>query len=216
MAEIKDLPQNTLAATATFLTILRRFFGTSAAGIVSQWAYNKDPLQTKIFIEMAHNLVLEQVEKRPAIVVQRGTFSTRRLTFGDRKESEWPNYSEASVYSKEIQGTMGLNVYSLEGGEAEAIANLVFELLITTEQLLEKEFKFKWLGDVSLGTLGVAEEARSIYVVPISVGPIVYDMAWANTPTDPRLKRVTFLGEGVFDQLRETVYSEYFPTTTEA
>jgi hypothetical protein len=216
MSDLTNLSQNTLAVTATFLVILRRYFSIRLTGLTSQWVYHEDPLQTRIFIEAAHNLVLEQVEKRPAIAVLRGGFSTRRATFGDKKVHEWPGLSTADIYSKEIQGTMGINVYSQKSGEAEAIANLVFELFITTEQLLEKEFKFKWLGDISIGTLGVSEEANAIFVVPLTISPVIYDMAWANTMQAPELKRLGFLGEGVLSQLKETVYKEYFPTTKEA
>jgi hypothetical protein len=211
MAEIDNLPQNTLAAQATFLVILRRFFGEAISRQLPKWAYHEDPLQTKLIIEMGYNVNLEQLGKKPAISVQRGTFTTQRSSFGDKAAPTMSVEGEA-LYSKQIFGTISFNVYSTQGGEAEAIANLIFELFVTQEQLLEREFKFKWLGEVSVGSPSIVEEHKSMYVVPVSVSPVVYDMAWMNKPIDPVFKRVGTTGKSLLEQLKDTVYREFFPT----
>ena len=211
MSELANLPQNTLAAQASFLVILRRFFGEAISRQLPKWAYHEDPLQTKVIIEMGYNVNLEQLGKKPAISVQRGTFTTQRTAFGDKALPTLAVDGEA-LYSKQIFGTMNFNVYSTQGGEAEAIANLIFELFITQEQILEREFKFKWLGEVSVGSPNIVEEHKSMYVVPVSISPVVYDMAWMNKPIDPIFKRIGASGQGLLEQLKETVYREFFPS----
>ena len=211
MSGLENLPQNTLASSATFLVILRRYFEFCVSGMSSHWRYSEDPESTGILIELGYNTVIEEVGKKPAIAVTRGNFGTRRTSIGDRAKVEWPGHSESSVYNKEIYGTMNINVYSSTGGEAESIANLVFELFITTEQILEKEFKFKWLGDINVGPVQITEESKSVFVVPLSLSPLVYDMSWVVKPTTPILKRMGIYGKDVIDQLKETVYNEFFP-----
>ena len=206
-----DLPQNTLAVSAEFLIILRRWFQYVAGANLPQWAWNPTPSASKILIELAYNIQLETIQQTPAIAIQRGSFGTRRSTFGDKAKHEWPGYSKENLYSTEVYGTMNFNVYSLEGGEAEAIANIVFEIFVTQQQLLEREFKFKWLGEPSVGPLGVIEEDRSVFIVPVTLSPVVYDMAWRNTTNEPLLKRLRLTSENINQALKETVYTEYFP-----
>jgi hypothetical protein len=207
-----NLPQNTLALSATLLEITRRFFQHAISASFPDWAWNPDPLKTKMAIELAFNIRTEEVQTRPAIGIQRGTFSTQRTTFGDRGQIEYPGTSNKDIYSKQVLGTINLNVYSLEGGEAEGIANLLFEMLVAQEQLLEQEFKFKWLGDVSVGPVGLLEEDRTVHVVPVSLSPVVYDFAWMNTPQGPLLKKLGLDGTVGDAAIKTAVYNEFYPT----
>lgn len=214
-----DLPQNTLASSAIFLTILRRFFKYSIGEQLPQWCWDEDPLTTKLVIELSQNYKLEEVQKRPAIYIQRGTFTTRRLVFGDMAKPEHQtrtkeptNYDKVDLYSKEVQGTISINAYALEGGEAEAIANLIFECFVTQEQLLEREFKYKWLGDVSIGPIGVLEEDRTIYNVQITISPVIYDFVWSNKVQGPLLKRLGMQSQDIDQIIKTAVYNEFFPS----
>jgi hypothetical protein len=189
--------------TGIFLQVLREHF-ISADRIENEYLkgcvwvakdddpVTPDPERTKILIDPIYRWNRTLTQKRPGIIVKRGAQQPQRVgigmnrTFGLGAE----DLPEAgSKYSLFYQGSHSMLCVATDGGVAEILSTEVARHLTQFAPVIRKEFRFKEFELVQLGEIGVLEEEKENYVVPVVI-KYSYENNWRLTKQEPRLKSV--------------------------
>lgn len=187
--------------TGIFLQVLREHF-ISPDRIENEylkgciWLHKEDdpvttdPARSKILIDPVYRWNRTSTQKRPAILVKRGGQQSTRVgitmnrTFG-LGESDYPE--AGSKHSVFLHGTHSILCIATDGGIVEILGSEVSRHFIQFAPVIKKEFKFKEFEFAQIGEVGVLEEDKENYVVPIVI-KYAYDNNWKLAKQEPRLK----------------------------
>jgi hypothetical protein len=185
MAEIQNLRKTTIVLTGIILEILKSYMAQD-----DHWKYVwvpatdkrkvMDKVNSKIVIEPAYLFSPDVCNNRPGVYVKRGN-----LVFGPRVGMD-DIYSVNPVtggvkYAINANIEWGINCISKSPGEAEMLAMEVSEVLICFAPIIRRDFKFDRFGVSAIGAVGLSEEYKEFFLVPIQIQGS-YNEVWQITP----------------------------------
>lgn len=161
------IPNTAIFLKRTAIEFLQILFGTRAQG---SYHYDSDDTKTDIQIADVNAADLEAINKRPAIIVQRGPLSWQGMGLGGSAfESRSPEGGD--IYNDLLVGSISVSCISKEGIEAEQIAHLVFNSFKFFAPILRKRGFFS-IKSLNIGAESLVEQdgaGDETYIVPIMV-----------------------------------------------
>jgi len=161
------IPNTAVFLKRTAIEFLQILFGSRAPGSLH---YDSDNTKTDIQIADVNAADLEAINKRPAIIVQRGPLSWQGMGLGGSAfESRDPQGRD--VYSDLLLGSLSISCISKEGIEAEQIAHLVFNSFKFFAPTLRTRGFFS-IKSLNIGAESLVEQdgaGDETYIVPIVI-----------------------------------------------
>ena len=143
---------------------------------------------TGILIESITRWKPESTEKRPAIIIKRGNWTSSRLVLNDSVGTD-DAYLGSQRYGRLMAGSHTLFCISNSGVQSEIIAGEVFKDLNTYGLVIANILNLVKFEAVELGELFQLEEAKENYAAPIVVQYTGQEV-WTIAQQGPILKRV--------------------------
>ena len=176
-------------AKDAILVVLQEFF-SNEKNVGAEFLFNRDITQSKILIADKYTLNLEDVDKRPAIVVIRGAQTWSRRGLDQFVGHEGP--AVADRFTDLIQGSFNCTCMSRQGLEAEAIAHAVFAFFQYFRRVIRHQVK--GIHDITSVVLGeelaaTTDSQIEISVVPVSIS-LAFQWTWKLEQKGPELKDV--------------------------
>ena len=164
-------------AKDTILALLQEFF-SNEENVPSEFLFNRDLSQSKILIAYKYTYNLEDVEKRPAIVVIRGAQSWARR--GNDQFLGWKGNAQAEQFTDLINGSFSCTCMDREGLVAEQIGHVCFAFFQFFRRMLRD--RRKGIHDVTSVVLGEELAAQTdsridVAVVPVQIG-LMFQWKW--------------------------------------
>ena len=177
-------------AKDAIIGVLQEFFAMEK-NVGGDLLFNRDLAQSRILIADKYTINMEDVEKKPSIVVIRGAQS-----WGRRGIDQFQGWSGPNVGSKHtdlIQGSFNCTCMSRQGLEAEKIAFTVFGFFSFFKKVLRDIIK--GMHDIQGIVLGEELVARTdsevdISVVPVSVS-LLFQWSWLVERVGPPFRDVS-------------------------
>lgn len=157
-------------AKDTVLSLLQEFFSNEKNA--GRLVFNQSPGQSAIMIADKYTVNLEDVEKKPAIVVIRGTIVPAERGLDSFLGWTGPNTGE--VFTQMLQATVNCTCMSRKGLEAEEIAWKVFAFFGMFRRRLREQVK--GLHDIKPVALGEELAAMTDSDIDVSVVPVTLSM----------------------------------------
>lgn len=176
-------------AKDTILGILQEFFSIEK-NVGTDFLYNRDLTASKVLIADKYTINLEDVEKKPAIVVMRGAQSWGRRGLDQFLKWEGPNTGRR--HTDLVQGTFNCTCMSRQGLEAETIAHFVFGFFSFFKAPIRDAIKgVHDIQGVILGEELVAktDSDNDVSVVPVTVS-LLFQWSWLVEQKGPQFKDV--------------------------
>lgn len=175
-------------AKDTVLSLLQEFF-SNEKNVGADLLYNREPALSRISIVDKYTINLEDVDKRPAIVVIRGAQSWARRSLGQFEGTTGPNTGEK--FTDLVNGAVNCTCMSTEGLEAEKIAWICFAFFQMFRRAIQKVAKLHDLQSVVLGEELAAQTDSKIdvSVVPVSLN-LIFQWHWIMETKGPPLGAV--------------------------
>jgi len=143
---------------------------------------------TGILIESITRWKPEATEKRPAIIIKRGNWTSSRLVLNDSVGTV-DSYLGSQRYGRLMAGSHTLFCISNSGVQSEIIAGEVFKDLNTYGLVIANILNLVKFEAVELGELFQLEEAKENYAAPIVIQYTGQEV-WTVAQQGPILKRV--------------------------
>lgn len=143
---------------------------------------------TGILIESITKWKPEITEKRPAIIIKRGSWSSERLVLNDNAGTN-DIYLGSERYGRIMKGSHTLFCISNSGVQSEILAGEVYKDLNTYGLVIANVLNLIKFEAVQLGPLFQLEEAKENYAAPIVVQYTGQEV-WTIAQQGPILKRV--------------------------
>jgi hypothetical protein len=143
---------------------------------------------TGILIESITRWKPESTEKRPAIIIKRGNWTSSRLVLNDSVGTV-DSYLGSQRYGRLMAGSHTLFCISNSGAQSEIIAGEVFKDLNTYGLVIANILNLVKFEAVELGELFQLEEAKENYAAPIVIQYTGQEV-WTVAQQGPILKRV--------------------------
>jgi hypothetical protein len=175
-------------AKDTILLALQEFFSNgSNAG--DSFLFNPSLDQSKILIADKYTTNLEEVEKKPAIVVMRGAQSWTRRGIGQHLGRVGPGH--ADTFKDMINGSFTCLCMSKVGPEAEEIGHMAFVLFQMFRKAIIKDTGVHDIQSVTLGEeiASVTDSKIDIAVVPVTLNLLI-TWDWKLEERGPVLREV--------------------------
>jgi len=187
------MPHNPFSITDyakdTVLSVLQEFF-SNEKNVGAELLFNRELDQSKVLIADKYTYNLDDVEKRPGVVVMRGAQTWTRRGLDQFKGWEGPNTAER--FTDLVQGTFTCQCMSKVGIEAESIAHLVFGFFQFFRRALRD--RVKGIHDITSIALGEELVALSDSKVEVSVVPVtivlMFQLSWKLEQQGPMLRDV--------------------------
>lgn len=175
-------------AKDTVLSLLQEFF-SNEKNVGAELLWNGDPKASRISIVDKYTVNLEDVDKRPAIVVVRGTQTWMRRSVGQYEGQVGPN--AADKFTDLVNGGVTCTCISSEGLEAERIAWICFGFFQMFRRVIQKVKKVHDVQSVALGEEMAAETDSKgvVAIVPVSLS-LLFQWHWILEQKGPPLKDV--------------------------
>lgn len=175
-------------AKDTVLTLLQEFFSNPKNA--GRLLFNRDPGQSEILIADKYTINLEDVDKKPAIVVVRGTLVPAER--GLDSFLGWMGPNTAETFTQMLQGSVNCTCLSRKGLEAEEIAWKVFAFFGMFRRKIREQVK--GVHDVKPVALGeelaaVTDSDHEMSVVPVTLS-LQFQWKWVLEQLGPPLKGV--------------------------
>jgi hypothetical protein len=148
------------------LSLLQEFF--SVEKNAGPFLFNRDANLTKILIADKYTINLEDVEKKPSIVVMRGAQAWGRR--GIDQFLGWEGKNVGERRTDLVQGAFNCTCMSRQGLEAENIGHMVFAFFTYFKSVLRDSVK--GIHDIQGVVLGEEMIAKSDSDVEVSVVPV--------------------------------------------
>jgi hypothetical protein len=148
------------------LSLLQEFF--SMEKNAGEFLFNRDVSLSRILIADKYTINLEDVEKKPAIVVIRGAQAWGRRGLDQFMGWEGKNVGERRTDL--IQGSFNCTCMSKQGLEAENLAHAVFSFFTYFKSVIRD--RVKGIHDIQGVVLGEELVAKSDSDVDVSVVPV--------------------------------------------
>lgn len=125
---------------------------------------------------------------RPAIIVRRNDWQSKKITFNNQTGT---TPEGQPCYIRLLTGSHTLFCIAKEGAEAEILATEVYRYLISFGTVIAQAFDLKMFEHVHTGAPGSIREATDRYGVPVSVAYAVTE-SWVLRQHEPWLQRIQF------------------------
>ena len=168
---------------AIILEVLKVHFGANS----TQFKYNLNPTETKVSIQKSEAFNPEQVQKRPALYIKRGTIQVARDTIGDA-QSKHPQHGRGMFMR--MAGTITVYCVAETGGAVDALTGEVLDCLLCFQTLISQDFGFLRYKVNSIGEVGILEDYKEMFMCPIT---LEYDAALSYFLTPEALPLKSFL-----------------------
>jgi hypothetical protein len=152
-------------AKDTVLSLLQEFFSIEK-NVGADLLYNREQSLSKISIVDKYTINLEEVDKRPAIVVIRGAQTWGRRGIGQFEGWTGPNTGEK--FTDLVNGAVNCTCMSTNGLEAERIAWITFAFF----QMFRRVIARGKLHDIQSVVLGEELAAQTDSKIDVSVVPV--------------------------------------------
>lgn len=177
--------------TGFFIDILRQLF---AADVLKQqtelqklvWSGGDG---SGILIDAAANWQPTSGGQRPALLVKRGDYKTERITIGDALQSTGLTPEGNQRYAVMWVGSHTIFALSTNSLMAETLAHEASRHLMRFQAVIRENLKLSRLMLTDVATLGVVEEARQTFVVPINM-LVAFTEHWVVEQQAPPLRAV--------------------------
>lgn len=143
---------------------------------------------TGILIESITRWKPEATEKRPAIIIKRGSWTSSRLVLND-SAGIGDVYLGSQRYGRLMTGSHTLFCISNSGAQSEIISGEVFKDLNTYGLVIANILNLVKFEAVELGELFQLEEAKENYAAPIVIQYTGQEV-WTVAQQGPILKRI--------------------------
>jgi hypothetical protein len=178
-------------AKDTILGVLQEFF-SNEKNVGPDFLYNRNIPESKTLIADKYTINLEDIEKRPAIIVMRGAQSWGRR--GLDQFLGWEGKNTGSRHTDLVQSTFNCTCMSRQGLEAETLAHFVFGFFSFFKKPL-REGLIKGLHDIQGVILGEELVAKTdsdndVSVVPVTIS-MLFQWKWLVEQRGPEFRDVT-------------------------
>ena len=173
-------------AKDTVLSLLQEFF-SKESNVGAELLWNGDPKVSRISIVDKYTVNLEDVDKRPSIVVVRGAQSWARRSVGQFEGSVGPNV--ADKFTDLVNGGVTCTCLSTQGLEAERMAWTCFAFFQMFRRAIQKVKKVHDIQSVVLGEEMAAETDSKVVVsvVPVTLS-LLFQWHWVLEQKGPPLQ----------------------------
>jgi len=168
------------------LEFLQRLFGQEElygtnGKLGNDFLWQLDTTLTKILIMDSNTENLEEVEKRPALILSRAPIQWQKIAIDQFSSMDWK--TGAKSYSDLLSTSLRINCFSRNGLEAEFLASVVFQCI----QFFSHELKsLKEIFDVASVSIGEEAIVSSDSQIDLSVVPVIIGLylknSWKVTP----------------------------------
>jgi hypothetical protein len=145
---------------------------------------------SKILIADAYTEDLEQMEKRPAIVLRRGNTGWMNTSLGNRLAVSFQTGSRS--YKDMIHTDLTAECLSRNGLEAEFLADLVFQGIRFFSLQIRQRGAF-WIDSAAVGpeTLIQSDSQQELTAVPVGMR-LLFHQTWKITPSAETLRKIEY------------------------
>jgi uncharacterized protein YPO0396 len=160
----------------------------------NEFQWSADATLTKVLILDAYTEDIAGVDKRPAIIVNRGSMRWMNTSIDQRETVDFRSGKER--YKDLISAEMTINCFSRSGLEAERLAHLVFASI----QFFAREIRKRGSFEINSAVIGPesivqADSAIDLSVVPVAVGIYIQDN-WVKTFSSSLMQHAVFTFKG--------------------
>lgn len=175
-------------AKDTVLSLLQEFF-SKETNVGADLLYNQDPTLSRIAIVDKYTFNLEEVDKRPMIVVVRGAQTWARHGLGQYEGQVGPN--AADKFTDLVNGAVTCTCISTVGLEAEKMGWIAFAFFQMFRRAIQKVKKVHDIQAVALGEELAAETDSkvAVSVVPVTLS-LLFQWHWVLEQQGPPLGNV--------------------------
>ncbi len=176
-------------AKDAILAALQEFF-SNKKNVGPELAFSQNPSDSGILIADKYTINLEDVEKKPAIVVIRGAQAWSNRGLDQHKGWEGPGVDDR--FTDLINGSFSCTCMSKQGLEAESIAHTVFTFFRMFRRTIRKEIKgIHDITSVQLGEelLAVSDSDTDVSVVPVTLN-MSFQWTWKLGQKGPVLREI--------------------------
>ena len=160
-----------------------------------EYEWKKNSKETKIHIVPVYNWNIDTLQARPAIVVKRNAWKTRKIGIGDgmRTAVDWDLNNEDNrplghpTLRIAVEGSTTVFVISKLAAECELLATEVFIHLVQYAPVIRCEFNFDIFNVAELGGIAKLDESEEYFVIPITIAYAVVD-SWKLIKEAPLFK----------------------------
>jgi hypothetical protein len=181
-----------IVITGYLVTRLREHFA-EASQIVDPTFRRKaiwlDTKATGIQIEPFLTWKPELTEKRPAVIIRRNDWSTRRIGIDDRQMG-LVTLDGTERYSVLLLGSTTLFCIAGNGNEAERLGAEVYEEIMQFAPIIRAELGLMRFQLMSVGAAFKVKEATANYAVPLTVA-YAFEECWNIRQHAPKLKTIS-------------------------
>jgi len=155
-------------------------YGTEGK-LENDFKWHLDTSLTKILIMDSNTENLEEVEKRPALILSRAPIQWQKLAIDQFVGANWQ--TGAKQYSDILSTSLRINCFSRNGLEAELLSCIVFQSM----QFFARELKsLNEIFDVTSVSIGEEAIVSSDSQIDLSVVPVIIGLylqnQWRTTP----------------------------------
>lgn len=154
-----------------------------------------DPTRSKILIEPVYRWNIEEMQKRPAIIIKRGSIKLNQHVGIGVSQSfglSMDDLPEAGAnHMAVMNGAHTFICIANHGGVVELLASEVARHIGQFIPVLQCEFGFMKMSLTQIGEVSTLEEDDTHYAVPVVV-EYTYQETWKVVKQAPRLSKVLF------------------------
>lgn len=152
----------------------------------NEFQWSEDDTITKIMITDSFTENLQAVEKRPAIIVNRGVMRWMNSSIDQRDRVDFRTGAE--TYKDLVRADITVNCFSRNGLEAEKLAHLAFSSLQFFAREIRKRGAFE-INSMAIGPESIvqADSIQDLSVVPVALELLIQD-TWKKTFDAPRMQ----------------------------
>jgi hypothetical protein len=143
---------------------------------------------TELLIESYTNYDPVAIEKRPAVIVKRGSFRAQRLGINNQMMGT-QTIDGQSQFGNAWLGTHSFFCLAGKGPETEKLAAEVFCELLEFSSEVRRTLNLLRFEVMEVGELAILEEASENFVVPVTVA-YAFEHSWVLRPSSPRLRKI--------------------------
>jgi hypothetical protein len=153
---------------------------------------------SKILIADAYTEDLEQMEKRPAIVLRRGGTGWMNTSLENRQFVSFK--TGARTFKDLIHTDLTAECISRNGLESELLADLVFQGIKFFALQIRQRGAF-WVDSVTMGaeTLIQSDSQQELSAVPVGVR-LIFQHSWQVTPSAETLQKIEYTLNNMLDK----------------
>ena len=164
----------------------------------NEYRWSLDMAVSKILIADAFTEDLEEIEKRPAIILRRGNTGWMNTSLENRLAVSFQTGSR--TFKDMIHTDLTAECLSRNGLEAEFLADLVFQGIRFFALQIRQRGAF-WVDSVAIGpeTLIQSDSQQELTAVPVGMR-LFFHQTWKVTPSAETLRKIEYNLKNAMDQ----------------